>query len=175
MRRLSAIALVLLLLPSLAAAQAPEPRRPVDLPRFMGRWFEILRTPNMAEGNCYAASQLWSPAAPGRVSIAQTCHRNSATGPERHVMTPARVLDDPTDAKFEASFFGGLFHRQYWVLDHADDYGWMIASTADGNYVSVLARTPALPAAEVASLTARVTALGLDAGRLVPVPSADGS
>ena len=48
------------------------------------------------------------------------------------------MLDPPINAKFEASFFGGLFHKDYWVLDHADDYSWMIASTASGDYVAAL-------------------------------------
>ena len=165
-----------LALPAFAAASgAPEPRKSIDLDRFMGRWYEVLRTPNNAQKNCYAAFQIWTQVSPGKFTIAQACHRDSPTGTEHRVQTGARVLDPPTNAKFEASFFGGLFHRQYWVLDHADDYGWMIASTADGNYVSVLARRPDLTPAEVGALTARVAAFGLDAGRLVLVPSSGGS
>ena len=114
-------------IPSMALAAAPEPRKPIDLDRFMGRWFEILRTPNGAQANCHAAYQVWSQPKPGRFSIAQVCHRDSPAGPERRVQTGARTLDPPTNAKFEASFFGGLIRRQYWVIDHADDYGWMIA------------------------------------------------
>jgi apolipoprotein D and lipocalin family protein len=155
-----------------AAPRNLEPRKPIDLDRFMGRWYEILRTPNMAQKNCYAASQLWSKVSPGRLSIVQLCHRGSAKGSEHRVKTGVRVLDPPVDAKFQASFFGGLIRRDYTVMDHADDYDWMIACTSNGKYVSVLAREPGLPSREVAALTARVAALGLDAGRLVPVGAA---
>ena len=154
-------------LPSLALAGAPEPKKPLDLPRFMGRWYELMRIPNMAEHDCYAAHQDWSQVDADKLMILQTCHSGSSNGPERQVRTPARLIDPVTRAKFEASFFGGLIHRRYWVLDHADDYGWMIASTDDGKYVSVLSREAQIPGAQLAALKARTAELGLEAGRLV--------
>jgi apolipoprotein D and lipocalin family protein len=156
-------------LPALAAANAPEPRRPIDLDRFMGRWYEILRTPNDAQKNCFGAFQVWSQVSPGRFNIAQTCHRDSPEGPERHVQTGARVLDPPADTKFEASFFAGLIRRDYWVLDHAEDYGWMIASTSNGKYISLLARKPGMAKRQIEALTARIAAMGLAIDRLVAV------
>ncbi len=158
----------LLCCPALAMASgAPEPVKPLDLPRFMGRWFELMRIPNGAERNCYAVHQDWSLTGPDRVMILQTCHNGSDDGPARVVRTPARLLDPVSHAKFEASFFGGLLHRRYWILDHADDYGWMIASTDDGRFASILARRAEVPPGELVKLKARAAALGLDAGKLV--------
>ena len=157
----------LLALPSLALAAAPEPKKPLDLTRFMGRWYELMRIPNMAEHNCYAAHQDWSRVASDQVMILQTCHGGSPDGPERQMRTPAKILDPVTRAKFEATFFGGLVHRRYWVLDRAEDYGWMIASTDDGKYVSVLSREAQIPGAQLAALKARTAELGLAANRLV--------
>ena len=165
--RSSLVLAMLAALPSLALATPAEPRKPLDLGRFMGRWYEQMRIPNMAEHNCYAAHQDWSQLAPGRFMILQTCHGDSDAGPERQMRTPARLIDPASSAKFEASFFGGLIHKRYWVLDHADDYGWMIACTEDGKYASILARRAAIPAAELADLKARAAALGLPAARLV--------
>ena len=157
-----------LALPAFAAASgAPEPRKSIDLDRFMGRWYEVLRTPNNAQKNCYAAFQIWTQVSPGKFTIAQACHRDSPTGTEHRVQTGARVLDPPTNAKFEASFFAGLIRRDYWVIDHADDYSWMIACTSNGRYVGVLSRRADLPKREVDALSARVAAMGLDAARLV--------
>ncbi len=154
-------------LPTLALAGAPEPRKPLDLTRFMGRWYEQMRVPNLFERGCHAAHQDWSQVATGRFMILQTCHEGSDDGPERQVHTPARLLDPVSRAKFEASFFGGLVHKRYWVLDHADDYGWMIASTDDGQFASILARRPDIAPGQVAELKARAAALGLPAAKLV--------
>ena len=61
--------------PGLASAQAPEPRQTLNLERFMGRWHEILRTPNDHQRDCWAASQVWTRRAPNDFSIVQSCHR----------------------------------------------------------------------------------------------------
>ena len=156
-----------LCLPVVALAGAPEPRKPLDLTRFMGRWYEQMRIPNLFERDCHAAHQDWSQVSPGRFMILQTCHGGSDEGPERQVRTPAHLVDPTSRAKFEASFFGGLVRKRYWVLDHADGYGWMIASTDDGRFGSILARRAELPAEELVELKARAAALGLPAGKLV--------
>lgn len=141
-RRLLALALVsALAMP--ASAAAPEPVKPLDLNRFMGRWYEILRTPNDRQKNCYGAYQIWTKRAAGRFAIAQHCHKGSRSGPLEVVQTDARLLGHPSNAKFEASFFGGLIRKNYWVIDHADDYSWMIASSSDGKFPAVLAARPA--------------------------------
>ena len=151
-----------------AWAQAPEPRRVLDLDRFMGRWHEILRTPNNHQRDCWAASQVWSRAGDGRFSIRQTCHRGSRTGPVRTINTAARLLDTRTNAKFEASFFGGLIRQRYWVIDVAPDYSWMIATTADGDFPALLSRNPSMPEAERNRLVARMAQLGLPTRQLEP-------
>lgn len=166
-RRLFAIALLACLIPGFAWAGVPEPRRSVDMERFVGRWYEILRTPNDHQRNCWAASQVWSRRDDGRYAIRQTCHRGSRTGPTRDVDTVARALN-PQNTKFECSFFGGLVRQRYWVIDRADDYSWMIATTADGQFPALLSRSPSLPPAEVNRLKARMAELGLPTARLTP-------
>ena len=169
MNRAVLAVLVALAMAGAARAQAPEPRRSLDLDRFMGRWYEILRTPNINERNCYAVYQDWSAQDDGRLLIRQHCHRGSATGPDRVVNTMARVLNAPANTKFEASFFGGLLHGRYWVVDHADDYNWMIATTEDGRFPALLARTPGLPEGEQARLKARMADLGFSTDKLQAV------
>jgi apolipoprotein D and lipocalin family protein len=167
-RRLLALAVIsALALP--ASAAAPEPVKPLDVNRFMGRWYEILRTPNDRQKNCYAAYQVWSKRAADRFAIAQHCRKGSRTGPLEVVQTDARLLGHSSNAKFEASFFGGLIRKNYWVIDHADDYSWMIASSSDGKYPAVLARTPGLSPARQAELKRRMAQLGLPTGQLQAV------
>jgi apolipoprotein D and lipocalin family protein len=152
-----------------ARAAAPEPVKSLDLDRFMGRWYEIMRTPNGNEHDCYAAFQDWSREPGGRFAIKQHCRKGSAAGAERLVNTAAKVLNAPDNTKFEASFFAGLIRGRYWVVDHADDYQWMIATTEDGKFPALLARTPNLPEAEQARLKARMEQMGLPTRKLQTV------
>ncbi len=165
--RLLAIAVIALMIPGVAWSTT-EPRRAIDIDRFMGRWHEILRTPNNHQRNCWAASQVWSRRDDGRFTIRQVCHQGSRTGRVRTVETTARVLNAPENTKFEASFFGGLIRQRYWVIDRADDYSWMIATTADGDFPALLSRSPTLSAAETARLKTRMGQLGLPTAQLTP-------
>ena len=156
------------MIPATAFAEAPAPRSHVDLDRFMGRWYEILRTPNDHQRNCFAASQVWARRGSDRFSIAQTCRRGSRDGRATTVNTSARVLDATTNAKFEASFFGGLIRQRYWVIEVAPDYSWMIATTADGQFPALLSRSPTMSAAEQTRLRARIGQLGMPIRQLEP-------
>ena len=156
-----------LLAATAASAEAPEPRRTIDVSRFMGRWHEILRTPNNHQRDCWAASQVWSQRAANDFRIVQTCHRGSRTGEATNVTTRARVLDTATNAKWEATFFGGLIRQRYWVIDIAPDYSWMIATTADGQFPALLSRNATMSAEQTARLRARMGELGLPTRQLI--------
>ena len=169
MKRVLSVLVLAAALAGPVLAAAPEPRRSLDLERFMGRWYEIMRTPNGNERNCFAAYQDWSAKDNGQFIIRQHCHRGSPTGADRLVNTSAKVLNAPDNTKFEASFFGGLLRARYWVIDHADDYHWMIATTEDGDFPALLARTPSMSAEEQAQLKARMAKLGFRTSRLEAV------
>ena len=69
---------------------------------------------------------------------------------------------------FETSFFGGLVHARYVLADHAPDYSWLIATTADGRYPKLLARAPGLPMSEQEALKQHMARMGFDVNRLEP-------
>lgn len=142
------------------AAQAPT----LDPERIMGRWYEILRTPNKLQSDCFAAYQVWSHRGEA-YSIQQVCHRGSAAGRLAEVSGDAKAIN-PQKTLFDASFLGGLIHAKYVLADHAPDYSWLIATTADGRFPKLLARAPGLPAAEQEALKQRMAHMGFDVNRL---------
>lgn len=147
-------------------ASAPEPTRPVDLGRFMGRWYEILRTPNRHERDCFAPYEDWSTNGGADIQVIIACHRGAAGGPVKIVKTSTRVLNPPQNTKYESKIFGLLVVGRYWVVDHAPDYGWMIATTEDGRFPALLARTSSLTESQRAVLKSRMEQLGFDIARL---------
>jgi len=143
-------------------AQAPM----LDTDRIMGRWYEILRTPNKLQSNCYAAYQVWSRK--GEIyNVQQVCHRDSPDGRVAEVNGDARPLNSQ-GTLFDTSFLGGLIHGRYVLADHAADYSWLIATTADGRYPKLLARAPGLPESQQEALKRRMAQMGFDVNRLEP-------
>jgi apolipoprotein D and lipocalin family protein len=155
-----------LLLAAAVQAAAPQPAKPVDIDRFMGRWYEIARTPNPNQKDCWAATTDWVRKAGNRFSFVQTCRRGSPDGPKKVWQGAATIADPRTRAKLDLSFLGGVIKQEYWVLDHADDYSWAVVGTPGGNYVWLFSRQPSVSEAERAQLLQQVRALGYDTGKL---------
>jgi apolipoprotein D and lipocalin family protein len=139
---------------------------PMDTERLMGRWYEILRTPNKLQSNCFAAYQVWSRKGDA-YAIQQVCHRDKPEGRVAAVTGDAKPLN-PQHTLFDASFLGGFLHAKFVLADHADDYSWLITTTADGRYPKLLARAPGLPEAEQQELKQRMAEMGFDVHRLEP-------
>jgi apolipoprotein D and lipocalin family protein len=150
-----------------AEAAAPPPQKPVDADRLLGRWYEILRTPNNQQKNCFAAYQEWARQGSNYL-VRQVCHRDGAGGRENVIGAAVRPIN-PQNTEFEATFFGGMIHARYWLTDHDDAYDWIIATTEDGRYPKVLARQPSISWEQADMLMRRMARLGFDTARLQPV------
>ncbi len=150
-----------------AEASAPSPTKPVDLQRYVGRWYEIARVPNHFEKGheCEAPTADYREDAKGAVTVVQTCHQDSPTGPEKVYHASARILDPGANAKFKLTFYMVL-SKEYWVLDHANDYRWAIVGDPTGKYLWLFSREPALPAPMKEMVIARARSLGYDTGKL---------
>jgi apolipoprotein D and lipocalin family protein len=152
---------------SLVQAAAPAPTKPVELQRYVGRWYEIARVPNRFErgSDCDAPTADYQQDAKGAVTVVQTCHKASPAGPQKVYHASAQILDPGVNAKFKLTFFLVL-SKEYWVLDHAQDYKWAIVGDPTGKYLWLFSRQPALPAGLKDALLDRAKALGYDIGRL---------
>ena len=142
-----------------AAAEAPPPQKPVNLAQMSGRWYEIARLPNSNQRNCHAPTLDWSRSGDG-LSIVMTCRQGSPTGRAVARKASARVIDN---GRMRVSFLGGLVSAEYRVIDYDSD--WVLLGTSGGNYLWLLSRSKALPAAVREAAVARARALGYNVGR----------
>lgn len=157
------LSLALLAAAAPAAAQkrerAPEPSKPVPDALYTGRWYEIARTPNSRQRNCQAPTVDFTNEA-GRRAFSLTCRQGSPSGRATSRGGRIELTDGARNAKFRASFVGGLVNTDYFILDRAPDASWALLGTSGGNYVWVLSRTPTLTPAARAAALARAEALG---------------
>jgi apolipoprotein D and lipocalin family protein len=144
----------------------PEPAKPVDLTRYLGKWYEMARYEAGFEKDCEAATAEYALRPDGLVSVVNSCRQDTPDGPLRTARARARIVPDSGNAKLKVSFFGPFFVGNYWVMDHADDYGWTIVGEPTGKYLWILTRDPTPDQAEKDALVARVAALGYDTGML---------
>ena len=149
-----------------ALATAPQPAKPVPVNLYSGRWYEIARTTNRMEADCLASTTDFSGWRGGAFSAVQTCYKGAPSGPKTTISVQGHVLPASGNAKMQLGMLGGLISREYWILDHASDNGWLIMTTADGRYVWLMSRQPVIPEAVKAAAIGRMQQLGLNLTRL---------
>jgi apolipoprotein D and lipocalin family protein len=155
-----------------AATAAPVPANAphIQLTQMMGRWYEVARIPNQLQRGCQAGTSDWTRTDQG-FAVVQACHKGAVDGPVSEWKARARSLDPVTNSIFKMSFFGGLVSKEYRVLDHHPDQGWLILATDDGHYLWLMSQKPTMAAGVRAQALARIKALGFDVGRLeFPLP-----
>lgn len=129
----------------------------VELNRYLGQWYEIYRVPNWFEdSDCRTVTAEYSLRPDGHVKVLNTCHKvdkkNEATG-------IAKVVEGSNNTKLNVSFFRP-FYGDYWVLDLASDYSWVMVGEPSGKYFWILAREKILPASLESELLDKAEKLG---------------
>ena len=144
----------------------PEPAKPVDLSRYLGRWYEVARYDSSFERDCEGVMAEYSLRPDGMIRVVNTCRKGSLEGRIHTAEGKAKVVPGSGNAKLKVSFFGPFFFGNYWVLDHAEDYSWSIVGEPTGKYLWLLCReaTPAEPVK--ASFLRRASEIGYDTSML---------
>lgn len=143
----------------------------VDLPRYLGLWYEICRLPMKWEDE--AASDItahYSLKPDGRVKVDNRCL--DADGKPAQAVGEAQAVDDSM-ARLTVTFLpAGLrwlpFTKgDYWVLMLDDDYRIALAGSPDRKYLWLLSRTAQLSPADRAPFLAYARELGFDLTPLI--------
>lgn len=140
-------------------ASVPEPAKPVELSRYLGRWHEQARYEAGFQKGCEAVTADYSTKDDGTVAVVNSCREGSVSGPLRSADATAKVVHGSNGAKLKVSFFGP-FEGDYWVLDRASDYSWSIVGEPSGRYLWILTRAPRISERDFGRLVARARSLG---------------
>lgn len=139
----------------------PQPAKPVEIDRYLGRWYEIGRYEAGFQKGCEAVTADYSLVKAGQIKVVNSCRQDSVDGKARIANGKAKIADGSNNAKLRVSFFGP-FYGDYWVLDRADDYSWAIIGEPSGRYLWLLHREARPGADRVGMLLDRAAGLGYD-------------
>ena len=156
------------------APPADSPLTPIaslDVPRYMGDWFEIARYPAWFQKKCVAAARAqYSLLADGRVQVINRCRL--ADGALSEAVGMARQLGPATSAKLEVRFapawlsFLPFVWGHYWVIDLDPDYQLAAVSEPSRHYLWILSRTPQVDPQRYQQLLDRLKQKGFDLEKL---------
>lgn len=159
-----------------ALAQSPKEPPPatidsLDLPRYMGSWYEIARYPNGFQKKCSGNTRAdYSIKDDGGVQVINRCKLQS--GETTEVIGAGRQLGGANSPKLEVRFapawlsFIPAVWGDYWVIDLDTAYQLAAVSDARREYLWVLSRSPRLDPKAYEALLGRLGQKGFDLQKL---------
>ena len=167
--------------PAAAADASPAPVEPIaalDVPRYMGTWYEIAKFPNGFQKKCVADTRAeYSIAADGKVQVINRCRLDN--GETSEAIGAARQVGYATSPRLEVRFapawlsFIPQVWGNYWVIDIDEDYQLVAVSEPKREYLWILSRTPKVDARAYDALLARLAAKGFDTRKLETTRQSD--
>ena len=144
----------------------------LDLPRYMGTWYEVAKYPNRFQRDCARNTRATYTLQPqGTVEVRNRCTR--ADGSVNEAVGEARRADAQADgARLEVRFapawlsFLPFVWGDYWVIDLDPDYQLVAVSEPKREYLWILARRPVVDKAAYDALLARLAQRGFNLDKL---------
>jgi apolipoprotein D and lipocalin family protein len=143
----------------------------LDVPRYMGTWYEIAKYPNWFQKKCVAnTSAQYSLLPNGTVQVVNRCRKEN--GEFDQAIGEARQIGAATSPKLQVRFAPAWLSwlpqvwGDYWVIDLNEPYQLVAVSEPTREYLWVLSRTPEVSAEAYDALLLRLKAQGLSLERL---------
>lgn len=143
----------------------------LDVPRYMGTWYEVAKLPNPFQKNCVSNTVATYEAQPnGSIRVTNRCTESG--GKVKVAVGEARQIGNATSPKLEVRFapawlsFLPFVWGNYWVIDLDADYQLAAVSEPTKDLLWVLSRTPAPNPVAFSQLTERLRKQGFDLSKM---------
>lgn len=146
---------------------------PIDLQRYMGRWYVIADTPFLSESDYVGSYDEWTLRGDGSIDDKYLGRRHGFDQPATGSQFVAKVMSGTGNTKWRVGLIWPF--EVVVVTAYVDpEYRYTIRCMADGNMIWVLARAPEMDEATYAGMLARLAAMGFNTDKLRRVPQNTG-
>lgn len=161
--------LSLVLPPAPVRAQTPVEDAPLDLQRFMGRWYVIGRVPNFIERGHVASVNEYTLRDEDKVAI-RYLYREGFGEPREAIEARATVDAESGNRRWRTWFYRVVPTRTR-ILEVAPDYSWALVGYPGREMAWIFAREPDMDAALYRQLATRLREeYGVNIDKLKRVP-----
>lgn len=157
------------------AASPLTPIEALDVPRYLGTWYEIAKYPNWFQRTCVANTQArYSLLGDGQLQVVNRCQH--ADGQTIEAIGTAVQQGDTTSARLKVRFapawlsFLPFVWGDYWVIDLDPAYQLAAVAEPRREYLWILSRTPKVDDKSYQALLERLTQKGFDLSKLEVSP-----
>ena len=128
-----------------SASNPPDTVASVDLQRYIGKWYEIARYPQLFEFGLVGVTAEYALDNIGTVSVTNRGFKNRLNGSESTIHGVATVVDTTSNAKLSVRFDlfpASLFPGDYWIVEFGQNYEYAVVSDPKRATLWILSRTP---------------------------------
>lgn len=143
----------------------------LDVPRYLGTWYEIAKFPNWFQKKCVSNTQaVYSLRPDGNLKVLNSCKQ--ADGEISQAEGLARQIGAKDSPKLEVRFapawlaFLPMVWGDYWVIDLDPQYQVAAVSDPQREYLWILSRTPQMDKKTYEELLSRLQAQQFDIRKL---------
>ena len=143
----------------------------LNVPRYMGTWYEVAKYPNRFQKNCASNTSAVYEAQPnGGVRVTNRC--TEVDGKFKEAAGEARQIGNATSPKLEVRFapawlsFLPFVWGDYWVIDLDGDYQLAAVSEPSREFLWILSRTATPNSEAYNQLLEKLAKKGFDLKRI---------
>ena len=147
----------------------------LDLPRYLGSWYEIAKFPNWFQKKCKSDTKAnYSLRSDASLAVFNQCRLEN--GQVSDALGTAKQIGDVKSAKLKVRFAPDWLSvipfvwGDYWVIDIDAAYQLVAISEPKREYLWILSRTPEADDRQLNELLLRLSANGFDLSKLERTP-----
>lgn len=135
----------------------------LDVRRYMGLWYEIARYDHRFERGMSDVTAEYTLRENGMISVVNSGMKDG----KRHVARgKAKMPDKSQPGRLKVSFFL-WFYSDYYILELAEDYSYVLIGSSSDKYLWILSRTSQLGETSKNFLLSRAQQRGYDTSKLL--------
>jgi apolipoprotein D and lipocalin family protein len=145
----------------------------IDINRYVGTWYEIARMPFRFQSQCAGdVTATYSLLEDGTIKVVNRCRKQNGEFDEA-VGRAKRASDEGPNTKLKVRFAPAFLSLlpfvwgDYWIIDLAPDYSYVVVGEPDRKYLWVLSRTPVMNEATLQGILERAKEQGYDLAGLI--------
>ena len=135
----------------------------VDLKNFSGTWYSLSSIPTMFDKGSRETTTHYTLDAGGYYNVVTTCKEED--GKIKTIKSKIFPASDTHDGQMKAQFIWPI-KVDYWVVDLAPDYSWVVVGHPDHRFLFIMSRKPEMDKVLYENIVSRCKAMGYPVEKL---------
>ena len=137
----------------------------VDLKKFAGTWYSLYSIPTMFDKGSHETTTHYTWDKGGYYDVVTTC-KEGDEGKIRTVKSKIFQVEGTNNSQMKAQFLWP-FKVDYWVIDLAPDYSYVVVGHPDYKFLFIMSRKPSMDKALYEKIVERCKDMGYPVEKLV--------